>query len=134
MPLRKAKLYATGTPADNMASFVNVTSKRLHLMKLVQTARMLATIVALDSMKVSIDEVPVAQANTNDSRSHIMEVDQQIGDATGAGLAPTNAAKAVLSFNRNDLVLDSDEAIFMNGIDVAGAATIEAGLNVWYDD
>jgi len=133
MPLRKANIAIVGLLTDNMGSFVNVTAKRLHIRKLDLSGLILATIVTLDQMALSVDEVPVTQQNVNDSRSHIMGIRGVIGDATGAGLAQTGDKTKILSFNRGDLVLDPDEAIFVNGAHV-GDPTVNINLNIWYED
>lgn len=117
-----------------MASFVNVTARRLHMRKIVLAMQIRATVVALDQATISIDEIPVSQANVNDSRAHIMHVSQLIGDATGAGLASVNPDRQILTFNREDLVLDPDEAFYLNGQDDAGGASLEATCNFWYQD
>lgn len=127
MPLRKA-VMAGSALQDNVASFVNVTSKRLHIRKLVQTLVVRGTVVAGDDVRASIDEVPVDQMFNNDSRSHLM------GLQVKADAAVNGAQRAVLSFNRNDLVLDPDEAIFLNNTDVQGAPTISSTCNIWYED
>ncbi len=134
MPLRKVLVRVAGQGSNNMGSFTNVTSKRLHMIMLDLNFRIIATIVALDNAAMSVDEVTTAQRNTNDSRAHIMGLAQIVGDATGAGLATTNPAMKILRFNRNELVLDRDESLFMNGQDVVGGATFESWLNIWYDD
>lgn len=88
------------------------------------------TLTAADEATWSIDEVPVNQLRTNDSRSHIVGGAIKTGDA--GGIAPTKSAK-VLSFNRGDLVLDTDEALFLNTADITGAPTVNTSVNVWYE-
>ncbi len=134
MPLRKANIAVSGTPSANMGSFVNVTARRLHIRKLDLSMIVSATVVALDQMALSVDEVPIVQQGTNDSRSHIMAVRSIVGDSTGAGLSGTPGSSKILSFNRNDLVLDPDEAIFLNGSNIVGDPTFDGNLNVWYED
>ncbi len=134
MVLRKANVSVSGTPTSNMGSFVNVTARRLHIRKLDLSFIISATVVALDQMALGVDEVPVAQQGTNDSRSHIMAVRGIVGDATGAGLAQVNGASKILSFNRGDLVLDPDEALFLNAANIVGDPTFDGNLNIWYED
>lgn len=134
MPLRKVNLAVAATPSNNMASFVNVTAKRLFIMRTVLKATVAPTVVALDHFVLSIDEVPTVQARVNDSRAHITDVRQIVGDATGAGLAGNPPDREVLSFRKNDLILDPDEALFMNGEDIAGTPTLQGACNIWYDD
>jgi len=93
-----------------------------------------ATVVALDAATLSLDEVPVSQYRVNDSRSHIMGTAAKVGDATGAGLAQTGPSSKVASFNRGDLVLDPDEAVFLNSVDIAGGPSINGDVNIWYED
>lgn len=132
MPLRKALLFATAV-TDNAASFVNVTSKRLHIRKLVGNIIGSINDSLGETNTMSIDEVPVDQSKTNDSRSHIMVVGSSVTGGTGA--ISFNSRKQTLSFNRNDLVLDPDEAIFMNNdARVGSAASVLHSLNVWYED
>lgn len=132
MPLRKALLFSS-TQQNNAASFTNLTNSRLHIRKLDLNTRGSSTAGALgDAAFCSIDEVPVAQAGTNDSRSHIMGIGAQVIGGTGA--IEANGGSKVLSFNRNDLVLDPDEAIFMNIENISGAMDMGYLLNVWYED
>lgn len=127
MPLRKA-VMAGSALIDNVASFVNVTNKRLHIRKLVQTLHIRGTVVAGDEVRASIDEVPVNQMFTNDSRSHLMGLQVKVDTALN------NSQQQILSFNRGDLVLDPDEAIFLNNNDLNGAPTISSGCNIYYED
>jgi len=133
MPLRKAVIFAS-TLGDNAGSFVNETARTLHVRKIVGTLQIAPTIVALDRVASSLDEVPAQQGRVNDSRSHIALLMQGIGDATGAGLAPYKPDRIVLSFNRDDLKLDPDEALFVNNTDLTGTPSIEAMWNIWYQD
>lgn len=134
MPLRKVMLFFAGTPNNNNASFTNVTAKRLHIRKTKLTLMITETVVALDRMVLELAERSTAVSATNDSRSVIDWVQQIVGDSTGAGLAPRNYASSVLSFNRGDLVLDTDEALFMNSINKQGLPTFEGNANLFYED
>lgn len=132
MALRKAVIFSS-TLTDNAGSFVNVTADRLHIRLLDLQGVPVSGAAALgDAVECSIDEVPVSQAQINDSRSHIMSVDAIVEGGTGA-IELTNGKK-VLAFNREDLVLDPDEAIFMNNADIAGTPPAGFKLNVWYED
>lgn len=133
MPLRKALIRSVALQ-DNAGSFTNVTNKRLHIRKLDLTMQVSATFVAGDEARMSVDEVPAAQDGVNDTRSHIAGLSFMMGDSTGAGLKPTYEGSKILSFNRNDLVLDPDEAIFLNTVDETGAPTLVSKVNVWYED
>lgn len=134
--LRKAVLVVLGqVPANNMVTFTNTTDKRLHLRKLDLTLNTTGA-VAGDEMSISIDEVPIAQMFVNDSRSHIMGVTQSTSTDIGtaaASLTNQNAAQKVLSFQRDDLVLDVDESVYLNGVDSSGAPTFDGTLNIWYE-
>lgn len=134
MPLRKVLLFASGLPTNNMASFTNVTADRLHIRKEKLSMMIAETIVALDRATVELSERSTAVLATNDSRDLIDWVHQIVGDGTGAGLAPNNHASSVLTFNRGDLVLDTDDSLFMNGINKIGNPSIEANCNLFYED
>jgi len=132
MPLRKATL-STSTLQDNAASFVNVTAKRLHIRKIDMNFEVGAgTLVAADEATASVDEVPVTQLRVNDSRSHITGCNMTVPSL--AGIAITGQTQKVISFNRNDLVLDPDEALFLNLADVGGAPPIDCQVQIWYED
>lgn len=131
MPLRKA-LLSSSSLQNNAASFTNLTNDRLHIRKLDLSTKSSGTAAVLgDAAGCSIDEVPVFQSSTNDSRSHIMAVSSQVIGGTGA--IESNTPARVLSFNRGDLVLDPDESIFMNTEDISGAMSVRFNLNIWYD-
>lgn len=134
LKLRKVLLFSTALN-DNAASFVNTTAKNLHIMRIVHQATVQGVLVAADSMLSSIDEVPVAQAQVNDSRSCISVV--QVGSgtfSTNGGLNPGGVTQLVQNFRRNDLVLEPDEAIFLNNVDGAGTPTVNTRAIIWYDD
>jgi len=129
MPLRKV-MIRSNTLTDNAASFTNVTAKRLHILKMVLKVLQRGTIfVDGDQANVSIDEIPIAQKASNDSRSHIGSV-----DFAANTIAVTIAQTLVLTWNRDDFVLDPDESIFMNIEDQTGAPAISGSCNLWYDD
>lgn len=130
LALRKATIV-TSALSDNAGSFVNVTAERLHIRLLDLVALPESTAgVSGDAAIASVDEVPVDQSLVNDSRSHIMAIAPVVG---GAGIEATAPQKA-LPFNRNDLVLDPDDAIFLNTTDVSGNLDVTFNLNVWYED
>ncbi len=135
MPLRKVLLFATGTTifANNMASFTNVTNERMHCRKHKLMMQIVETVVALDRASVEFAERSTAVGATNDSRALIDYLHQLVGDATGAGLATVNMAQSVMSWNRGDLVLDTDESWFLNGINKNGDPTGDAGLLIFYE-
>ncbi len=131
MPLRKV-LLSSSVQSNNASSFVNQTAKRLHIKKI----RGVQITAAADTLgevnQSSLDEVPVTQANVNDSRSHIASTQYYVGGGTGA---VSGASQPVtLSFNRNDLFLDPDEALFVNNAAIIGSATPTAQWNIWYED
>ncbi len=128
--MRKVLLRAS-TLGDNVASFVNQTARRLHIRKEVLGLSANAATAAGDAAILSMDEVPVNQVQTNDSRSHIDHVSWS-GGATGD--TKGSNGRAVLNWNRDDFVLDPDEAIFMNVLDITGAPPLNATANLWYQD
>lgn len=132
MALRKA-LVQSSSIQDNAASFVNVTAERLHIrmLHLFNTPEGTAAVVG-DAQIASVDEVPVLQAQVNDSRSHIMSISPVAIGGTGTIVA--SSEHLILPFNRNDLVLDPDEALFLNIKDIVGNLDQGIGLNVWYED
>lgn len=133
LALRKVNISFSGTGGNNQGSFVNVTSDRLHIRKAILKTRHTSQVNVIgDAQLVSVDEVPVVQAATNDSRSHIMQVQAIVSGATGAIAAPPETGH--MEFNRNDLVLEPDEALFVNTVDTTGAPTISVSLNLWYED
>jgi len=132
MPLRKVNIF-TSALGDNSASFVNVTGDIFDLLRLDLTTVSESTAgTEGDAATCSIDEVPAAQVSVNDSRSHIMHIDGVVQAGTGG--VEVNPQSKILAFNRGDLLLRPDEAIFMNTIDVSGALDVGFSLNVWYDD
>ncbi len=132
MPLRKALIAHAGAPAANSGSFVNETSKRLHVRKTVGTIIGNAADTIGEVVVASLDEVPVTQHNIDDSRSHIDHTSYAVIGGTAAVIG--TSGRAVLSFNRNDLVLDSDEALFSNSTAAIGAAQPQIAWNLWYED
>lgn len=90
--------------------------------------------VALDSAVLELAEQSTAQANTNDARGLLDCIRMAIGDGTNAGLITNPQHRAVLAYNRNDLVMDTDDSLFINGIDVNGAPNITGGWNLYYED
>lgn len=131
MPLRKAQI-ATASIGDNVGSFVNETAKRLHIRKSIGIIFGRAADVIGETTTSSLDEVPVTQITTDDSRSHIDAAVYAVIGGTAAVIGPP--ARAVLTFNRNDLVLDPDEALFVNNTGVVGTAAPNATWNLWYQD
>ncbi len=131
MPLRKVNL-ATTSLVDNVVSFVNVTAKRLHIMKVIGTGQATAAVVIGDIAESDLDEVPVGQGDVNDSRSHVARM--ALEATGGTGNINMNGTRAALSFNRNDLVIDPDEALFVNNRDRVGAPAVLFTWNIWYDD
>lgn len=130
MPLRKV-LLRTSALGDNQASFVNQTARRLHIRKIVGNAYANAAVAVGDLARCSLDEVPVMQAAVNDSRSHIDDMAFGVG-ATGDLVG--SRQRTVLSFNRDDLFLDPDEAVFLNTLDTVGAPPVNWSYNIWYQD
>lgn len=132
MPLRKV-LLTTGSESDNAASFVNQTAKRLHIRKIILAIQATAASTIGEIGGASLDEVPVRQDTTNDSRSHIGSVMYEVGGGTGAAAA-TAQGQLVLSFNRGDLVLDPDEALFLNTFSIVGPPAVSYKANIYYED
>lgn len=128
--LRKA-LVAAATLQNNAGSFLNLTNDKLHIRRIQAKLRVRGTIVALDEATLSIDEEPVAGHATNDSRAHLLDVKVKIGDVGSFG---NNQAQDIIFFERGELVLDSDDAIFMNTVDDGGAPTVLATMNIYYED
>lgn len=131
MPLRKVLLFSTAQNAA-AASFTNVTARRLHIRK---AQGYMASSVA-DSLgetnTSSLDEARTNQSTTNDSRAHIASVGAAVIGGTGAVVM--QPASVIINFNRGDLVLDTDEAIFMNNSATVGAATPNTSWNLFYED
>lgn len=130
MPLRKALLSAT-VLQDNSASFTNLTNDRLHIRKVVMKALSGVATQIGDAASASLDEVPVDQSIVNDSRSHIASVLAVNTGGTGALISDGDGQ--TLSFNRGDLVLDPDEALFLNLNDIVGAPPVRFNANFWYE-
>jgi len=84
-----------------------------------------------DNVRSSLDEQPVAQASVNDSRAHISGIEATTIGGTGViDLAPVIL---VQDWPFNALVMDPDDAIFLNNTDVSGAVPVDTNCNVWYD-
>jgi len=90
-----------------------------------------ATVIG-DIATASLDEIPVSQFRANNSRSHICGIQWANAGATGGIAGQSN--RLVLSFNRDDLFLDPDEALFLNTEDVVGAPPVNTTVNVFYQD
>jgi len=130
--LRKVLISST-TLTDNAASFVNQTADRLHIRKIVGKANPGGASTPIgDQALSSLDEVPVRQAAANDSRAHIASVSMQTVGGTGAIAFVSN--ETVLTFERGQLFLDPDEAIFENNQDIVGAPAVRFNWNIWYED
>jgi len=129
MTLRKALIRSTALQ-NNAGSFVNVTAKVLHIRKLKLSLRVTGAMVAGDQAGMEIAEVPVLQQATNDSRALIAEVSTIIANT----VAINDKGQDTITFERNQLKLEPDEALFMNTEDRVGAPNIEAHCNVWYED
>lgn len=131
MPLRKVNIR-TSALGNNSSSFVNQTARRLHIRKIVMSQGTNAATAIGDISVASLDEIPVAQFRVNDSRSHIMGIQWSHDGGTGSLAGQSN--RLVLSFNRGDLFLDADEALFLNTEDVNGAPPVNTSVQVWYED
>jgi len=131
MPMRKVLLRTTAL-GNNGASFVNQTARKLHVRRTVMTSSTNAAVAIGDAAIGSLDETPVAQAQVNDSRSHIDMVSYGVGGGTGAVSA--QGGRSVLPFNRDDLIIDVDEVLFLNTIDLSGAPAVNWTVNIWYQD
>lgn len=129
--LRKVLVSST-TLTDNAASFVNQTADRLHLRKLVGKVLPGGATVLGDQAISSFDEQPVRQSGTDNSRAHIASI--AAVNTGGTGAIASHGENTVLTFERNQLFLDPDEAWFMNNQDVVGAPNVRFNWNVWYED
>jgi len=130
--LRKVNIR-TSTLTDNAVSFVNQTADRLHMRKLVGRATNDGPASVLgDKALSSFDEIPVGQSDVTNSRAHIAQIEIAVTGGTGA-LAGI-AQNIVLTFERNQLFLDPDEAWFVNNSDISGAGSFAFGWNIWYED
>lgn len=125
--LRKV-LLRTAAETDNAASFVNESGDDLHIRKIVMDTAQ-ATVANGDEYSASIDEVPTTQAGTNDSRAHVLHCASQ-AEGTVGNFSPN--ARAQISFERGQLVLEPDEALFLN-IAVTGTGTGSTRCNIWYE-
>jgi len=129
--LRKVNL-STSALTDNAVSFVNTTGEDLHMRKTVLKGAGQSTAGALgDNQTASLDEVPVTQAFVNDSRSHIQSAQAQVTGGTGAIDATYN--NSVMAWGRGDLVLEPDEALFLNITDVSGALDLNWTATLFYE-
>lgn len=128
--LRKALIVASSL-VDNAGSFTNQTARRLHIRKIVLSILPSQAVVLGDMMTASLDEIPISQFELDDSRTHIAGAVAQATGGTGAVAFTSNGA--VISFNRNDLVLDSDESLFLNLSDIVGAMPVNVSANLWYE-
>lgn len=131
--LRKV-LLATATLQDNAQSFVNLTAETLHIKKIVIFGQIRGTLVATDEVRISLDEVPAIQLGIDDSRSHIVGGECVNSSVSTNGAIVPGRFYAVLTFDRGELMLDPDEAFFLNTSDVSGAATFVGRCNIWYED
>lgn len=131
LALRKVQI-ATANLNDNAGSFTNLTSDRLHIRKMTLRVNNTSTNSVIgDIVTASVDEIPVSQDFVNDSRSHIMGVEMAADGATGS--IKMRPARAHMEFNKNDLVLETDEAIFLNTTDIVGTPTVRTKLNMFYE-
>lgn len=126
LALRKV-LLITSALGDNRASFVNTTAKRLHIRKVDLSANIIGTVTAADSFKAELAESPAMQSELNDSRALIAHC---TCSGTGGGLRDRDK----LAFGRNDLVLDPDDALFLNTLDDNGAPSVSVNCNIFYED
>lgn len=133
MALRKVLLASSVTPADNMASFTNVTGSRLHIRKSHLFSKPRGTLVALSNYFVELAERSTFVGLTNDSRALIDLIGMGIGDSVAFGLGVWNMASSKQAYNRGDLVLDSDESLFMNGSNTVGTQVANSGCNLFYE-
>jgi len=90
-----------------------------------------AAVAVGDIAHFSLDEIPVTQLRINDSRSHVMGL---IWGAGATGDLAGSSERLVLSFNRDDLVLEPDEALFLNSEDIVGTPPVNATVNAFYQD
>lgn len=129
--LRKVLIF-TSALTNNAGSFVNQTARRLHIIISDISGLPESTAGAIgDASIASLDEVPTIQARSNDSRSHIQSASAQVIGGTGAIEAVYNNSSR--RWNRNDLVLDPDEALFLNIEDTSGALDVGWAANLFYE-
>lgn len=129
--LRKVQLSTT-SQTDNAASFVNQTADRLHMRKLIGTIRGAVADSIGEENTSSFDEIPVSQENVNDSRAHIALLVYGVTGGTASVLGEKD--RIVLTFERNQLFLDPDEAWFVNNAQQIGTASPRSHWNIWYED
>lgn len=125
-------LLSSNVLTDNAASFVNQTARRLHILRTVHRLASTGSAAVLgDNVRSSLDEQPIAQASVNDSRAHISGIETTTLGGTGTiDLAPVIL---VQDWPFNALVMDPDDAVFLNNTDVSGAVPADANCNIWYD-
>lgn len=130
--LRKINLRTTSL-TDNAASFVNESKDDLNIRKIFLTIRNTSTAVTIgERVSASVDELPVKQDAVTDSRAHILEAN---GAATGGtGAVAFTGGKASITFERGQLVLEPDEALFLNVQDLVGTPTVSINVNIFYED
>lgn len=126
--LRKINIF-TAAETDNAASFINTTSDNLNIRKIVMSCVMDSG-GSDDEYRASLDEVPTDQSTTNDSRAHILVCGQSV-EGTAGNMIPFGRAQ--LEFERGQLVLEPDEALYLN-VTIASGATGTTTCNVWYED
>lgn len=125
MALRKVHLTTTAL-GDNRASFVNTTGDRLHIRKINLIMIIAGTPVVTDQAAGELAESPVFQSNTTDSRS-VLALSRASG-APGGG-----AERDKIALGRNDLIVDPDDALFLNTDDTTGTPTIRCDCTIWYE-
>lgn len=129
--LRKVVL-STSALQNNAVSFVNQTARTLHIRKIRMSGFAESTAGTLgDSATASLDEVPIAQNIVNDSRSHIQACQAQVAGGTGSVEATFDNSQQ--GFGRSDLMLEPDEALFLNTTDISGALDVTFSANIWYE-
>jgi len=128
--LRKANILTTAL-SNNAGSFVNESGDDLHIRKIVMQSALTGSVAINDSARASLDEVPTIQSNVDDSRSHILGLYLLQTEAT---TTVGKSATIGITFERGQLVLEPDEAFFVNNLDLGGTPNIATQVNIWYED
>ena len=131
MVLRKINLTTTAL-GNNGDSFVNATGDKIHILETRLKLTLGPNAALGDVATASLDEIPVAQDTVADSRSHISGVRASVSGATGA--TESDQVVETQVFERGDLTLDLDHALFLNTTDIDGAPPIAASCLIFYED
>lgn len=130
MPLRKVLIATTGVAA-NAGSFTNVTADNIDIRKVIGKMWSTTAETIGEINLSSLDENSTNQSTQNDSRSHIATMVIAVDGGTASVTAKPDAVQ--LAFNRNDLILRTDESMFVNNSQVVGGMTPQTTWNLFYE-